>query len=335
LGTRRRLGLAVGLALGLLLTLLLSPPPAAAQPATKVYRVGFLANALETSDGPLFAVFVDELRKLGYVEGQNLIIDWRSSEGDFARLPELAQDLIKQKVDVIVAASGPPARAAAEATQTIPVVFPVVAERAEEKLTARLGRPGSNVTGSTYEPQELNRQLLRLLKEAMPRASRLAVLMNPANSVHLQLVARDIPGAARPLKVTLLPVEVRSAGDLERALDAAVQKGADSLYVLGDPLSFINRTRIAELAAARRLPTIHTLRAGVEAGGLLSYGPRLGDLFRRAATHVDKILKGTKPADLPVERKPRFEVVINLRTARTLGVTLPPAVLKRADEVIQ
>lgn len=331
MGARRSLGLGVGLALGLLLV----PPPAAGQPPTKAYRVGFLANALETSDGPLFAVFIDELRKLGYVEGQNLIIDWRSSEGDSDRLPELAQELIRQKVDVIVAASAPPARAAAAATQTIPVVFPVVPARVEDLLVARLGRPGSNVTGATYEPRELNARLLRLLKDAVPRASRLAVLMNPASSVHLQLVARDVPGAARPLKVTLLPVEARSAGDIERALDAAVRKGADSLYVLGDPLSFIHRTRIAELASARRLPTIYTLKANVEAGGLLSYGPKLSELFRRAAIHVDKIFKGAKPADLPVERKPRFETVINLRTARALGLTLPPEVLKRADEVIQ
>ena len=311
------------------------PLPAAAQPAGRAYRVGFLANALETSDGPLFAIFLDELKRLGYVEGQSLVIDWRSSEGDFDKLPGLAQELVQLKVDVIVASSAPPARAAAEATKTIPIVFPVVAAAPGDKLVAGLGKPGGNLTGpATYEPQELNTRLLRLLKEAIPKVSRIAVLMNPANSTHLQLVARDIPAAARPLKLTLVPSEVRSAGDLERALDAAA-RGADALYVLGDPLSFIHRARIVELATQRRLPTIHTLRANVEAGGLLSYGPKLSELYRRAATYVDKILKGTKPADLPVDRHPKFEIVINLRAAKALGVTVPPAVVRRADEVIQ
>ena len=331
MGLRRRLRLIAWLLLGLLVV----PLAAAAQPAGRVYRVGFLANALETSDGPLFAIFLQELKKLGYVEGQSLVIDWRSSEGDFDRLPGLALELVQLKVDVIVASSAPPARAAAEATRTIPIVFPVMAAAHGDKLVATLGKAGSNVTGSaTYEPQELNGRLLRLLKEALPKAARLAVLMNPANSTHLQLVARDIPAAARPLKLTLVPTEVRSPADLERAVEAAA-RGADALYVLGDPLSFIHRARIAELAAQRRLPTIHTLRASAEAGGLLSHGPKLSELYRRAATYVDRILKGAKPAELPVDRSPKFETVINLRTARTLGVTLSPAVLRRADDVIQ
>jgi putative ABC transport system substrate-binding protein len=320
----------------LLVGLLVVPGSVGAQQAGKVYRIGFLANAFETSDGPLFAIFLDGLKKLGYVEGQNFVIDWRSSEGDFDRLSGLAQELIRQKVDIIVASSSMPARAAAEATQTIPVVFPVVALRPGEKLAASLGRPGGNVTGlATYDPQELNARLLRLLKEAVPKVSRLAVLTNPANAIHLQLVARELPPAAHPLKVSLLPVEARAVGDLEGAFDAAVKGRADSLYVLGDPLSFIHRARIAELAVQRRLPTIHTGRANVEAGGLMSYGPKLSEVFRRAATYVDRILKGAAPSDLPVDRSPKFEMVLNLKTARALGLHIPPALRQRADELIQ
>jgi len=330
---RRSARWSAGLLVGLLW---LVPSLGLAQPAPKVYHVGFLANAFETSDGPLFEIFLEGLRRLGYVEGQNFVIDWRSSEGDFDKLPGLAQDLVRLKVDIIVASSTPAARAAAEVTKTIPIVFPVGTTAAGQALLAGPQGSASNVTGiASYDAQEQNARLLGLLKEAVPKGTRMAVLTNPANSSHLQLMAREIPAAAEPLKLSMIPLEIRSLGEIEPALDAAVRNRADSLYVLGDPLSFIHRARIAELAVQRRLPTIHTGRAGVEAGGLLSYGPRLAEIWARAAGYVDKILKGARPRDLPVDRAPKLEIVLNLKTARAIGLALPPALVRRADEVIR
>jgi putative ABC transport system substrate-binding protein len=326
----------LSLTLWLVLVLLVGQQAASAQPAGRVYRIGFLANSLETSDGPLFEVFISELKKLGYVEDKNFVIDWRSSEGHSDRLPQLAQELVRVKVDVIVASSAQPARAAADATNTIPIVFPVAANPMGQELVGNRRHPRANVTGAAiYDPRDLNARLLRLVKEALPKLSRLAVLSNPANSSHLQLLAREIPTAASSAKLSLLPVELRSVAELESTLDGAVRDGAQSLYVLPDPLSFIHRAKIAEAAVQRRLPTIYTSRTGVEAGGLLSHGPRLREAYQRAATYVDRILKGTKPSDLPVDLAPAFETVVNLKTAKALGLTLPAPVLRRADQVLQ
>ncbi len=326
----------LSLTLWLVLVFLLAPLLASAQPPARVYRIGFLANSLETSDGPLFEVFIGELKKLGYVEDRDFVIDWRSSEGRSERLPGLAQELVRFKVDVIVASSAVPARAAADATNTIPIVFPVAANPVGQELVGDLRRPRGNVTGAAiYEPRDLNGRLLRLVKEVLPKLSRLAVLTNPANSSHVQLLTREIPTAALPAKLSLLPVELRSVAELESTLDGAVREGAQSLYVLPDPLSFIHRVKIAELAAQRRLPTIYTSRAGVEAGGLISHGPKLREAFQRAATYVDRLLKGAKLADLPVDSAAAFETVVNLKTAKALGLTVPPPVLRRADQVLQ
>jgi putative tryptophan/tyrosine transport system substrate-binding protein len=322
---------------GLVVALLAAPLVAEGQqPAAKVYRVGILANALETADGPLFEAFVDGLAKLGYVEDQNVVIEWRSSEGDAERLPALAADLVRSKVDVIVATSLGPARAAVDTTKTTPIVFVVAADPVAQGLVANTAKPGGNVTGlATYRPGEISERVLQLLREATIKVSRLAILVNPANPVHNELMARPLPSAAQRLGVTLLPLEAQSLSALEAAFDTAVREKADALYVLGDVFTFVHRPRIVALAAKNRLPAIYTSRRAVEAGGLMSYGPQLRDLFRRAAAYVDKILKGSKAGDLPVEQPTKFELAINLKTAKALGLTIPPSLLRRADDVIQ
>ena len=313
------------------LALLAAPPVVEAQqPASKVYRIGILANAFETAEGPLFEAFLDGLGKLGYVEDQNLVIEWRSSEGDMERLPGLAAELVRSKVDLIVATSLQPARAAAAATSTIPIVFVVAADPVGQGLVSNLARPGGNITGlAMYEPREISERVLQLLREATIKVSRLAVLTNPANPVHRDLMAQALPSAARKAGVTLLPLDVQSLSELQRAFDTAQRERADALYVLGDVFTFVHRARIVALAAKQRLPAIYTSRRAVEAGGLMSYGPQLRDLFRRSATYVDKILKGAKPGELPVEQPTKFELAINLKTARTLGLTIPQTLLRR------
>ena len=308
------------------------------QPAGKVYRIGVLANALETADGPQFEAFLDGLARLGYVEDQNLVIEWRSSEGDMERLPRLAAELVRSKVDLIVATSLQPARAAAAATRTIPIVFVVTADPIGQGLVADLARPGGNITGlATYVPREISERVFQLLREATIKVSRLAVLMNPSNAVHRDLMFQTLPSAAQRAGVTLLPLAVQSLSELQSAFDVAVRERADALYVLGDVFNFVHRARIVALAARHRLPAIYASRRAVEAGGLMSYGPQVRDLFRRAATYVDKILKGAKPGDLPVEQPTRFELAINVKTARALGLTIPPPLLRsgRGDPVIQ
>jgi ABC-type uncharacterized transport system substrate-binding protein len=329
---------AAPLVLALALALLALPLTATAdaQPAGKAYRIGVIANAFDTADGPLFEVFLDGLRALGYVEDRNIIIDWRSSEGNFARLPGLAASLVRAKVDIMMAMSLHPARAAAEATKTIPIVFVVVADPVAQKLVGNPARPGGNITGlAAYGPEDSSHKVIQLLKEANPKIGRLAVLTNPANPVHQEIMSQSLPSAARRLHVSVLPLELRSASDIQGAFDRAVRERADALYVLGDVLTFIHRGRIADLAAKSRLPAIYAARGGVDAGGLMSYGPNPRDLYRRAAAYVDKILKGTSPGDLPVGQLAKSSLVINLKTAKAIGLTVPHSLLQRADEVIQ
>ena len=321
------------MAIGVLVLLAVT---ADAQTSGRTYRLGILANAFEISESALFEEFLEGLRKQGFTEGRNLVIEWRSSEGRFNRLPLLAAELVRAKVDVIVASSALPAHAAADATRTIPVVFLVVADPVGQKLVGSLARPGGNVTGlATYAPDVLVARRLQVLKEVAPKATRLAVLANPDNATHRELLAREIPAAAQPQKLTLLPLEVRGPADLEAAFDRAAREKADALYVLGDPLTFVHRAQIADLAVQRRLPNINFSRTSVEAGGLVSYGPRLRDVYRRASDYVARIFKGAKPAELPVDQPPAFELVVNAKTAKALGVTLPASLLKRADDVIQ
>jgi putative ABC transport system substrate-binding protein len=324
-------------AVALVAALFAAPLVAEAQPpSAKVYRVGVLANALETADGPLFEAFLDGLGKLGYVEDQNIIIEWRSSEGDAERLPALAADLVRSKVDVIVATSLGPARAAAAATKTVPIVFVVSADPVGHGLVNNPARPEANVTGlATYVPREISERVLQLLREASIKLSRLAILMNSANPVHRDLMAQALSPAAQRAGVTLIPLDVQSVNDLQRGFDTATRERADAIYVLGDVFAFVHRPRIVALAAKAKLPAIYTGRGAVQAGGLMAYGPQLRDLFRRAATYVDKILKGAKPGDLPVEQPTKFELAVNLKTAQALGLTIPPSLLRRADEIVR
>jgi putative tryptophan/tyrosine transport system substrate-binding protein len=323
-------------ALALALALFAAPLAAEAQPAVKVYRIGVLANAFDIADGPVFQVFLDGMGKLGYVEEQNMIIEWRSSEGRFDRLPALAAELVRAKVDLILATSLLPGRAAADATKTIPIVFVVAADPVGHGLVGNLARPGGNVTGlATYMPEEISERMLQLLREAAPNVSRLAVLTNPVNPVHKELMTQALPIAAQRFNVSLLSLEMRSASDLPGAFDAAVRERADAVYVLGDAIFYIHRALIAGLGAKHRLPVVYTFRGGAEAGGLMSYGPDLRDLFRRATIYVDRILKGARPGELPVEQPAKFELALNLKTARALGLTIPPALLRRANAVIQ
>jgi ABC-type uncharacterized transport system substrate-binding protein len=318
--------------LGLVLAL---PPAAGAQPAAKVYRIGVLANALDTADGPSFQAFLDGLRKLGYVENTNFIIEWRSSEGDFERLPALAADLVRSQVDVIVATSLQPAQAAAEATKTIPIVFVVGTNPLGQRFVGTLARPGGNVTGLAVEvPEEVGTKVLQLLKEAVPRASRIAVLTNPTNPAHRDFLSRALPAAAERLKMALVTLEARSINDVQTAIDVAAKR-ADGLYVLTDVLSFIYRARLVDMVAKNRLPAVYGFRAAVDAGGLMSYGPDLRELFRRASGYVDRILKGARAGDLPVEQPRKFELVVNMKAARALGLAIPPALRQRANVLIE
>ena len=328
-----------GMAAALLTLLVLAPllvPPVAAQTAPRVYRVGVLANALETADGPNFEAFLASLQKLGYVGDRNLDIEWRSSEGDAQRLPALAEDLVRAKVDVIVATSLQPARAAIAATQSIPVVFIIGADPVAQGLVPSLAKPGGNVTGlATYQPEALSEHVLQVLKEVAPGLQRLAVFSNPTNPVHRELLGKALPTAAARVKVTLLPLELKSLAEIGPAFETAARERVHAVYVLADVITFIYRTRLVELAARNRLPAIFTSRRAVEAGGLMSYGPDVGEMFRRAAAYVDRILKGARPGDLAIEQPKKFELVINLRTARALGLAVPESLRKRADQVIQ
>ncbi len=322
----------IGLALALALGMLAAPLGAGAQAAERVSRIGYLSAA---SRSDLFeGAFRQGLRELGYVEGQTVTIEYRFAEGRVDRLPKLAAELVGLKVDLIVTAGMNAARAVREATKTTPIVMAAGGDPVAAGIVASLARPGGNVTGFSFMSPDLGGKRLELLKEAMPRVSRVAVLFNPAN-VGSVLERKSTEDAAGALGARLQPLEVRRVDDLEGAFRAAAKKRAQALIAFRDALVEAHRGRILDLAARGRLPTMFEQRDFVEAGGLMSYGPNLPDLFRRAATYVDKILKGAKPADLPVEQPTRFELVINLKTAKALGLTIPQSILIRADQVIQ
>jgi ABC-type uncharacterized transport system substrate-binding protein len=311
--------------------LLAAPLAAGAQPAQKVYRIGVLG----TQDGPNTNVLRQGLRALGYEEGRNLVIEFRWYEGNVDRLPGLAAELVSLKLDVI-SASGPQAAATVKAATTrIPVVFLFVADPVGLGLVSSLAHPGGNVTGlSTLVPEGFTGKQLELLKEAVPWATRMAVLVNPTNAMH-RLSLRETVGLAEKLNVKLQILEARTLGELENAFEAATRARADAIQVYGDALTSVHRIRIAELAAQARLPAIYLFKDIVAAGGLMAYGPNTADIVRRSAAYVDKILKGTKPGDLPVEQPTKFELVINLKTAKAIGLTIPPSLLLRADQVIE
>ena len=314
---------------GLALSVLVAPLALEAQPG-KVFRIGILGNVpLTDPEGArLWGAFIEGLRELGYVDGQNITIEHRSSEGKYERLPALAADLVRLKVDVIVVPTAQNALAAEEATPTIPIVA------ASLGLVASLARPSRNVTGLSALGIEIVGKQLELLKEIVPPVAVVAFLWNPANQIHQQGVG-EARVAARSLGVRLHTLEARRPDDFERAFAAMTRERAGALLVLGDGMFLLHRKRITDLAAKSRLPAMYTGREYVDAGGLVVYAASLRDNFRRAATYVDKILKGAKPADLPIEQPTKFEFVINLKTAKALGLTIPRSVLVRAGEIIQ
>ncbi|HEV2056976.1 MAG TPA: ABC transporter substrate-binding protein [Methylomirabilota bacterium] len=284
---------------------------------------------------PFLDAFRQGLRELGWVEGQNIVIDYRFAEGRFDRLPDLAAELVRLKVDIIVAVSTPGVVAAKNATETIPIVMISVGDPVGLGLIASLARPGGNVTGLSYSAGlEIVGKQLELLKETVPKIRRVAILSNPANPSHPPAI-RELNVAARSLGVRLQFLEARGPNEFDGAFAAMATERVGALLVLTDGVFILHRTQLADLAARSRLPGAHGTREMVEAGGLMSYGPSLRDLYRRSAAYVDKILKGAKPGDLPVEQPTKFALVINLKAAKALGLTIPPSLLQRADEVIQ
>ena len=311
-----------------------APLVARAQQAGKVPRIGFLstgsANTLRLVEG-----FRQGLLELGWVEGQNVGIDYRFAEGRFDRLPDLAAELLRLKADVIVAGATPAAVAAKKATGTIPIVMVGVGDPIGLGLIASLARPGGNVTGTSFSIGSLaSGKGLELFKETAPNVRRVAVLSNPGNPSHA-LAIREVRDAARAMGVQLQFLEARAPNQFDGAFVAMAKGRAEALLVAPDSMFALHGARLADLAAKKRLPSIYGFREPVEAGGLMSYGPSVVAVWRRAAFFVDKILKGAKPGDLPVEEPTSFELVINLKTAKALGVTIPPSLLQRADQVIE
>jgi putative tryptophan/tyrosine transport system substrate-binding protein len=317
--------------------LLFSTPLAAeAQQAGEVPRIGYI-NPGYPSD-PIrvrrLAAFREGLRELGYVEGRNIALELRWAEGKYDRYPALAGDLVRLKVHVIVTIGGAATKAAKQVTRTIPIVMSLVTDPVESGLVGSLARPGGNVTGTSIMAPDLAGKQFELLKQALPEISRVALLWNPANpGGAVQL--REAEAAARAAGVRLQALEARDSQEIDNAFAAMRRERAGALVVLADAILYNQRKQIADLAAKSRLPSASALREYVEAGGLIAYSADFVDLERRSATFVDKILKGAKPADLPVEQPTKFDLIVNLRTAKAFGLTIPPALLLRADQVIE
>jgi putative tryptophan/tyrosine transport system substrate-binding protein len=314
--------------------LLAAPLAAEAQQAGKVARIGYLTSGSYTTAPHLVEAFLQGLRDLGYVEGQNIVIEQRYADGKAERLPGLAAELVNLKVDVIVASGTPAPLAAKNATKTIPIVMASAGDPVGTGLVASLARPGGNVTGQSTLTPELGRKRVQLVREVLPGVSRVAVLWNAANPYTVLLV-REIEAAARALGVQVQSLEVRGPDDFENVLPAAISSRAGALIVVDDPLTVSRRMQIANFAARNRLPAMYGFKEFADAGGLIAFGANLPAMYRRVATYVDKILKGAKPADLPVEQPTKFDLVINLKAAKALGLTIPPSLLQRADQVIE
>jgi putative ABC transport system substrate-binding protein len=315
--------------------------PLHAQQPAKVSRIGYLSSGSPSTNLGYREAFLQGLRDLGYVEGKNIVVEYRWAEGRFERIPELAEELVRLKVDIIFAPNSALARAAKKATTTIPIVMANAGNPFGDGLVASLARPGGNVTGLTNLSSELSGKRLELLKEIVPKLARVAVLTGPRRPgeerIDSRIDLKELRAAAPSLKLQLQILEVRTADDFERAFEAATKAHAGALAVTSEPTGLLlaNRRQIVELASKNRLPTIYPQISYVNAGGLMSYAANETEIYRRAAIYVEKILKGRKPADLPVEQPMKFELVINLKADKQIGLTIPPNVLARADKVIK
>ena len=319
----------------LLLAIVAACPPSDAQQATRIPKIGFFTGGTQVTVGHLIAAFREGLRELGYIERKTVLLDVRLAEGAVERLPELARELVALKPDVIVATSDAAIAPVRRQTQTIPIVMVLSSDPAGAGFVASLARPGGNVTGLSTLSPEISGKRLELLREIIPGLSRVAFLWNPDSRGNL-LDYKETEAAARSLHVELQSVELFRGEDLDRAFSAVTKGRAQALIVpVGNPITVARLDQVTSFARRSRLPSIYGAREYVDNRGLMSYGPSYANLYRRAATYVDKILKGAKPADLPVEQPAKFELVINLDTAKALGLTIPPPLLQRADQVIQ
>lgn len=322
---------AVVVALGIAL---LVPSVATAQPAAGVHRIGFLGNSTPALEANLVGPFREGLRELGYVEGKNIIIEYQWAEGNYARLPALIAELLARNVEVIVTAGTPASLAVKKATTSVPLVMVAVGDPVASGLVPSITRPGGNITGLTSIGDELDGKWLELLREVVPNLFRVAALINLGNASHKKAFEHlRAAGAAAQIKVLFL--DVRTAEQLDGAFALAVKERSQALMVLADRVFLANRARIVEFAVQRRLPSVHAYRELVEEGGLMSFGPSYAGIHRRAAHYVDRILKGTKPGDLPVEGPMTFDLILNLKAAKALGLTMPPSVMLRTNQVIE
>ena len=312
----------------------LAPRLVRAQAPAKVRRIGLLSSFSSSDATLLHQAFREGLRDLGWVEGKNISIEDRYAEGRSNRLPELAADLVRLKVDIIVTGFTSDALAGKNATRVIPIVMAAAGDPVASGLVVSLARPGGNITGLSQMSMELGGKRLELLKEMVPKLSRVGVLWNPQGAAS-PIYWKEVQVPARQLRIQLHSLEARSPNDFEKAFEDALQARADALSIMPDPVFTTNLKRIAGLAAKSRLPSIYHISEFADAGGLVAYGPDRADMFRRAATYVDKILKGAKPGDLPVDQATKFELVINLKTAKAIGITIPQSILVRADRVIE
>ena len=315
--------------------LLATPLATEAQQAGRVYRIGILTNkASDPAESRQWQAFRLGLQERGWIEGENILIEFRGAAGNSARAPELAADLVRRKVDLIVTRGSLFTGAAKAATSSIPIVFVAHADPVGSGHVASLARPGGNITGLAILQTELGSKGLELLRSVIPAVTRIAVLWHPGTPSAVPGL-KALEGPARMLRLELQPVGAQSAAEFEGAFAAMARARAQAVLVLATPIFFGERQRLGELAIAHRLPTMFQVRDYAEAGGLMSYGADLADFYRRGAIHVDKILRGAKPADLPVEQPTKFELVVNLKTAKALGLTIPPSLLQRADQVIE
>jgi putative ABC transport system substrate-binding protein len=318
----------------LAVSLLTTTLPAEAQQRKNAPRIGFLSVGTASAMAARVEAFRRGLREQGYIEGKDIVVEYRYAHDNLERLREYAAELVRLKVDIIVTGGAISTRPAKEAAGTIPIVMAYESDPVGSGLVTSLARPGGNITGLTSSAGELNGKRLELLKEAIPKLSRVAVIRNPGMSNAAQAL-KDAQIAAQSMKLSIQPLEVKGPDDLEGVFAAAKKARAEGMIVVGDPVTFTHRKRVANLALKNRIATIHGQIQFAEAGAMIVYGPNDADMFRRAATYVDKILKGSKPGDLPIERPVKFDFIINLKTAKQLGLTIPPNVLVRADKVIR